>query len=264
MEDAEMRQKQKGMLITVGFTFVSIGFFLLLWTVMSTKNPDFLPSPLACIKKFQAMLGRPISKVSLGGHIWASLKRVLLAVLCATVIGIPLGLAMGWSRKVNAFVSPIFEFLRPIPPIAWIPLVILWFGVGEFSKVFLVTLGAYVPILMNTVTGVKMVPPVLLDVGKIYKASSVQILKEIVLPAALPAIFAGLKTAVSSGWMIVLAAEMMASKSGVGFLITRGMEAYDVAMIIVGMCIIGIVGYLISICLSLLERRLCPWKTNLE
>ena len=151
-----------------------------------------------------------------------------------------------------------------IPPIAWIPLVILWFGVGEVSKVFLVTLGAYVPILMNTVTGVKMVPPVLLNVGRIYKASNVQILREIVLPAALPAIFAGVKTAVSSGWMIVLAAEMMASRSGVGFLINRGMEAYDVAMIIVGMCIIGVVGYLISIVLTFLERRLCPWKTNLE
>lgn len=259
-----MKQKQKEMLVTVVFTLLSLSLFLLLWSILSINNPDFLPTPLTCIKKFQAMLGRPISKVSLGGHILASLKRVLLAVLCATIIGIPLGLAMGWSKKVNAFVSPIFEFLRPIPPIAWIPLVILWFGVGEFSKVFLVTLGAYVPILMNTITGVKMVPPVLLNVGKIYKASSVQILKEIVLPAALPAIFAGLKTAVSCGWMVVLAAEMMASKSGVGFLITRGMEAYDVAMIIVGMCIIGVVGYLISICLSFLERRLCPWKTNLE
>lgn len=259
-----MNSKTKNILITIGFTLLSIGLFLLLWTVMAIRNPDFLPTPLICLEKLKAMLGRPISKVSLGGHIWASLKRVLLAVLCATVIGIPLGLAMGWSKKVNAFVSPIFEFLRPIPPIAWIPLVILWFGVGEFSKVFLVTLGAYVPILMNTVTGVKMVPPVLLNVGKIYKASSVQILKEIVLPAALPAIFAGIKTAVSCGWMVVLAAEMMASKSGVGFLITRGMEAYDVAMIIVGMCIIGVVGYLISIVLSFVERRLCPWKTNLQ
>lgn len=259
-----MKTKNKNILVAVGFTVLSIGLFLLLWTVMAIKNPDFLPTPLVCLEKFKAMLGRPISKVSLGGHIWASLKRVLLAVLCATLIGIPLGLAMGWNKKINAFISPIFEFLRPIPPIAWIPLVILWFGVGELSKVFLVTLGAYVPILMNTVTGVKMVPPVLLNVGKIYKASSVQILKEIVLPAALPAIFAGIKTAVSCGWMVVLAAEMMASKSGVGFLITRGMEAYDVAMIIVGMCIIGVVGYLISIVLSFVERRLCPWKTNLQ
>ena len=254
----------KEILKTIGFTMLSIGLFLVLWTFLAVRNPDFLPSPLICIEKLGQMMGRPISRVSLGGHILSSLRRVLLAVFFATLIGLPLGLAMGWSRKVNAFVAPIFEFLRPIPPIAWIPLVILWFGVGEVSKVFLVTLGAYVPILMNTVTGVKMVPPVLLNVGRIYKASNVQVLREIVLPAALPAIFAGVKTAVSSGWMIVLAAEMMASRSGVGFLINRGMEAYDVAMIIVGMCIIGVVGYLISIVLTFLERRLCPWKTNLE
>ena len=109
-----------------------------------------------------------------------------------------------------------------------------------------------------------MVSPILLNVGRIYQASGVQSLKEIVLPAALPAIFAGVKTAVSSGWMIVLAAEMMASQSGVGFLITRGMEAYDVAMVICSMLLIGVVGYLISICLSILERRLCPWKTSIE
>ena len=171
---------------------------------------------------------------------------------------------MGWSKKVNAAVSPIFEFLRPIPPIAWIPLVILWFGTGEFSKIFLVFIGAVIPVIMNTYTGVKMVSPILLNVGRIYQASGVQSLKEIVLPAALPAIFAGVKTAVSSGWMIVLAAEMMASQSGVGFLITRGMEAYDVAMVICSMLLIGVVGYLISICLSILERRLCPWKTSIE
>ena len=250
--------------LTVVLAIISLSAFIGIWVYFSYKNPDFLPSPLRCIERLKQMIERDISHVSLAGHILASLRRVLLAVLCATVIGIPLGLGMGWNKKINAFVSPIFEFLRPIPPIAWIPLVILWFGVGEFPKVFLVTIGAYIPILMNTVTGVRMVPPVLLNVGRIYKASSIQMLKEIVLPAALPAIFAGIRTAVSSGWMIVLAAEMMASKSGVGFLITRGMEAYDVAMIIVGMCIIGIVGYLISICLGFIERRLCPWKTTLD
>ncbi|MEG0541809.1 MAG: ABC transporter permease, partial [Angelakisella sp.] len=162
----------------------------------------------------------------------SSLQRVLIAVGISILIGVPTGLAMGWSKKAKALIGPIFEFLRPIPPIAWIPLVILWFGVGEMSKVFLVTIGAIIPIIMNTFTGVKLVNPIFISVGRVYKASNVQILKEIVMPAATPAIFAGIKTAVSSGWMIVLAAEMMASKSGVGFLITRGMESYDVAMII--------------------------------
>lgn len=251
-------------LYAVIFTIISYCIIIAIWVAVSNANPDFLPSPAACLTRFKGMLERPISRVSVPGHIWASLVRVLSAVLGASVIGIPLGLGMGWNKKINAFVSPIFEFLRPIPPIAWIPLVILWFGTSEFSKIFLVFIGAVIPVIMNTYTGVKMVSPILLNVGKIYKASGFQSLKEIVLPAALPAIFAGVRTAVSSGWMIVLAAEMMASQSGVGFLITRGMESYDVAMVICSMLLIGVVGYLISICLSILERRLCPWKTSIE
>lgn len=246
------------------FAILSFAILIAVWIGVSAANPDFLPSPAACLARFQAMLQRPISKVTVFGHVWDSLKRVLCAVVVASLIGIPVGLGMGWNKKIKAAISPIFEFLRPIPPIAWIPLVILWFGVGEFSKVFLVFIGAVIPVIMNTYTGVTMVDPILLNVGRIYKATGVQSLREIVLPAALPAIFAGVKTAVSSGWMIVLAAEMMASKSGVGFLITRGMEAYDVAMVICGMLLIGIVGYLISISLSALERRLCPWKTSIQ
>lgn len=259
-----MKNKRKDAAVTVSFALISFALLFLAWVFISRRNPDFLPSPGACLERLTQMVKRPISKVTLFGHIMDSLERVLIAVGCAILIGVPLGLSMGWSKKVKAFAGPIFEFLRPIPPIAWIPLVILWFGVGEPSKIFLVLIGAIIPIIMNTYTGVKLVPPILLHVGKVYDANNFDMLKEIILPASLPAIFAGIKTAVSSGWMIVLAAEMIASKSGVGFLITRGMESYDVAMIICCMLIIGLVGYLISICLTLVERWLCPWKTSIE
>lgn len=259
-----MKREYSSILKNIVCAIFSFGIIAIAWIVISTNNPDFLPSPQLCFERLLRMIERPISRVSLGGHILASLRRVLVAVGFAILIGVPLGLSMGWSKKINALVSPIFEFLRPIPPIAWIPLVILWFGVGEFSKYFLVGIGAIIPIIMNTYTGVKLVNPILLNVGKAYNASGVQTLTEIVLPASLPAIFAGIRTSVSSGWMIVLAAEMMASTSGVGFLITRGMESYDVAMIICSMLIIGIVGYIISICLAFIERWLCPWKNKAE
>lgn len=259
-----MKNKLRENAVTIGFALISFALIFLVWIWVSVQNPDFLPSPAKCMERLIQMIQRPISKVTVAGHIMASLKRVMIAVGCAVLIGVPLGLAMGWNKKAKALIGPIFEFLRPIPPIAWIPLVILWFGVGEVSKVFLVLIGAIIPIIMNTYTGVKLVPPILLNVGKVYNTKPVDMLKEIILPASLPAIFAGIKTAVSSGWMIVLAAEMMASKSGVGFLITRGMESYDVAMIICSMLIIGIVGYLISICLAFVERGLCPWKTSAE
>lgn len=208
------------------------------------------------------MIEKPISKTTVTGHIWASLWRVIQAMVVSTILGIGLGLVMGWSKKVRAIVNPIFVSLRPIPPIAWIPLVILWFGVGEFSKVLLVFLGAFFPIVLNTMAGVSMVDQMYLNVGRIYKANTWQMLYHVVFPAAMPAIMAGLKIALSSSWMVVVAAEMIASKSGLGFLITRGNESYDVALVLCGMILIGVVGAILSYIFSLTERRLCPWTAT--
>lgn len=241
-------------------TIVSVMLLFLAWIVISIRNPDFFPTPLMTLNRLIELIKFPVSKVSVMGHIWASLKRVLIAFIVAIVTGISLGVAMGWSKYFHAFLGPVFEILRPIPPIAWIPLVILWFGVGEFPKILLVFIGSFIPIVLNTFTGVKLVEPIYLDVGKVMKANTFQMLSHIVLPASIPAIFAGLRAALSGGWMVVVAAEMIASQSGVGFLITRGSESYDIALIICGMVIIGIVGAMLSILLAHVERWLCPWK----
>ncbi|KUO77722.1 MAG: taurine ABC transporter permease [Clostridia bacterium BRH_c25] len=241
---------------------VSIAFLFALWVYVSGKNPDFFPTPAMTIERLNDLIKFPVSRISVFGHIWASLQRVLIAFGIAIITGISLGLAMGWNKYVHAFLGPIFEILRPIPPIAWIPLVILWFGVGEFPKILLVFIGSFIPIVLNTFTGVKMVEPIYLNVGKVMKASTLLKLMHIVLPASVPAIFAGLKAALSSGWMVVVAAEMIASRSGVGFLITRGSESYDIALILCGMIIIGIVGAVLSVILTYVERWLCPWRAE--
>lgn len=241
---------------------LSICALLLVWVAYSHANPALFPTPLATFERLLKLIKRPIMSVSLLGHIGISLGRVMLALLAATVLGVAFGLCAGWIPRVKAAINPIFIALRPIPPIAWIPLIILWFGIGEFPKVLLVFIGAFFPVAQNTMSGVEMVDSMYLQVGKIYKASTWGMLKHIVFPASMPAIVAGVKIALSSGWMVVVAAEMLASKSGLGFLIIRGQESFDIALVLVGMVLIGIIGALLSTLFSYVERWICPWMTK--
>lgn len=251
-------RKVKDFLLTLS----SVIFLIVAWVLISNSRPDFFPTPKMTYDRFLGLIEYPISKISIIGHVLASLKRVLIAFVLAIFIGITLGISMGWNKKVRAAIEPIFEALRPIPPIAWIPLVILWFGVGEFPKILLVFIGTLIPIVLNSTTAARLVDPVYLSVSQIFKANTFQTITEVVLPSSIPTIFAGMKAALSGGWMIVVAAEMIASKSGVGFIITRGQEGYDVALILCGMILIAIVGALLSYLLTILERWLCPWTTK--
>lgn len=241
---------------------LSVLILIVLWFVVSGSRPDFFPTPMATFDRLVKLLEKPIMKISIWGHIWVSLRRVMLALLASIVIGVSLGLIMGWNKKVRAALNPILMALRPIPPIAWIPLIILLFGIGEFPKVLLVFIGSFFPIVLNTVSGVAMVDDMYLKVGRIYKANTWQMLIHVVFPAAMPAILAGIKIAISSGWMVVVAAEMLASKSGLGFLINRGRESYDVALIMVAMILIGVIGALLSSVFTLIERKLCGWMNK--
>ncbi len=254
--------KSKDKIRNALLSLLSIFCLIAIWIALSGSRPDFFPTPRMTWDRFVELVEYPISKISIPGHIWASLKRVLTAFSAATVIGISFGIVMGWNKRIRAAVEPIFEALRPIPPIAWIPLVILWFGIGEFPKVLLVFIGSIIPIVLNTMTGVGLVDPMYLNVSRIFRANTVQTMLHVVLPASIPAIFAGMKAALSSGWMVVVAAEMIASKSGVGFLITRGSDSYDVALILCGMILIGVVGALLGVLLTYIERWLCPWTTK--
>ena len=241
---------------------VSIGTLFVIWLISSNLNPAFVPSPIAAFDRFIELLQHPISKMSVLGHIGMSLSRVLSAVATASILGITFGVFLGWSKAFFNYFSPIFEILRPIPPIAWIPLITLWFGIGEFPKILIVFIASFVAIVINTYTGVKMVDSFITDVGRSFGVKGSHMLFEIIIPSSLPAIFAGIKTSVGAGWMSVLAAEMISSRSGLGFLITRGMDSGDTPLIIVGMVLVGAVGALISYGLTYFERWLCPWKEN--
>lgn len=238
---------------------ISVLILLAAWVYLSIQNPKIFPTPIAAWERLLKLVEKPVMKISIWGHIAVSLRRVLIALAVATVTGVSFGLITGWCPRVKAAFNPLFVALRPIPPIAWIPLIILWFGIGEFPKVLLVFIGAFFPIAQNTMAGVEMVDDMYLKVGKIYKAGTWDMLRHIVFPASMPAIMAGIKISLSSGWMVVVAAEMLASKSGLGFLIIRGQESFDIALVLVGMVLIGLIGAALSTLFGFIERWICPW-----
>ena len=233
-----------------------------LWVAASSKPGSQFPSPAAVWDRYLKLLDCPIKKLGLFGHIWASLKRVFIALGLAWVLGISFGIFIGWNKKANALFGPIFTAFRAVPPLAWVPLVTMWFGIGEFPKVLIVFIGALMPVVVNTQAGIANVQREYLDIGVIFHANKWQTLFEIAIPSALDAIFAGIRNSTSAGWMVVLAAEMLGGKSGVGFLIVRGMDSGDYPLCLLAMICIGVVGALLAILIQILERIICPWTAK--
>jgi ABC-type nitrate/sulfonate/bicarbonate transport system permease component len=196
-------------------------------------------------------------------HLLASLKREASAFLIAAT-AIPLGIAMGWWRLVYNQVNPIMEILRPIPPLAWIPLSILWFGIGDEQNEFIIFLGMFFPILVNTIVAVKNIDPNMVRAARSLGAPEHQVLARIVLMGALPQIITGVRIGLGVGWMALVAAELVGANSGLGFLINDARSMLRTDTITVGMLAIGVVGFLIDTAIRALSRRLLPWSLALS
>lgn len=238
---------------------ISLGLLVFLWFRVSADSPKSFPTPLATVERFLQLLEKPIMHVSYLGHILISLQRILIALGASWVLGISFGLVIGWNKKLDAFFGSIFELIRPIPPLAWIPLVTILFGINEFPKMLIVFIGAVMPVVINTRAGMQAIPQIYLNVGLAFNGSRGQILRDIALPAAMPVIFAGIRTSTSVAWSVVLAAEMVGANAGVGFLVVRGMNGDDMALVLVAMVTIGVIGALLAVLTSLIERLICPW-----
>lgn len=240
------------------------GFLILfvVWHLISLVivNKNALPPPVLVFADFVRSFVEPIGSWTLPGHIIMSLQRVLVGFGAASVLGICLGLFMATSKAVDAVVKPLFELFRPIPPLAWIPMAIIWFGIGEMTKYFIIFMAAFFTVTLNTYTGAKNVDPILIGAGQMLGANKGQLFMTVIFRGAVPQIFAGLQVALSSGWMAVLAAEMVRSMDGVGWVIIRGMEVGDTVQIMVGMAAIALVGFLLTQLMRILEGRLCRWN----
>lgn len=193
-------------------------------------------------------------------NIWSSLEIALCGFLLAIVIGIPLGWLMGWYRGFDAFMRPIFEIIRPIPPVSWIPLTIVWMGIGLQSKAFIVFFSAFVPCLINAYTGIRQTKEVLINVGKTFGASNFTCFWKVGIPSSMTMTFAGIKVAIGNAWATLVAAEMLAASSGLGFMILMGRNYGRVDLIILGIVVIGILGVIISYLIGACENLVLGWK----
>ena len=189
-------------------------------------------------------------------HTGVSLARVFSAWCIAGLIAIPLGLAMGSSRRFERIVDPVIELFRPISPLAWIPLAILWFGIGEAGKVFVVCVGTFFPTLLSTIAGVKRIDPVMIHAGQVLGCNDrASLFRKIIFPAALPSIVVGLRISFGTGWAAIIAAELVAARSGLGYLIANGMEILRAYKVLVGMVMIGVLGVCFDAFFRFLQRR---------
>jgi sulfonate transport system permease protein len=216
-----------------------------------------LPSIESIIKSFVSQ----IKTGQLEADLYASLIRVLKGYSIAVVLGISMGIFMGISNKTNKFFTIVFNGIRQIPPLAWIPLFILWFGIGEVSKVVMIAMGAFFAILLNTIDGIKSTPQEYIEVAKLYKIRKFDLFKKVYFPSAIPYIFVGLRLGAGSSWMSVVAAEMIASSSGVGYRINDARSLMQPDVVIVGMLVIGIIGLLMDIFLRKIAYLATKWKT---
>ena len=229
---------------------------VLLWQfVIAVFKPhvSLLPPPLDAANEFWTLLRSGDLLV----HTGTSLARVFTAWTITGAIAIPLGIAMGWSRRFERVVDPLVEIFRPISPLAWIPLAILWFGIGEAGKVFVVCVATFFPTLLSTIAGVKRVDPVLVHAGQVLGcASQLSLFRKVIFPATLPNIVVGLRISFGTGWAAIIAAELVAARSGLGYLIANGMEILRADKVLVGMAMIGILGVCFDALFRFLHRRL--------
>jgi NitT/TauT family transport system permease protein/sulfonate transport system permease protein len=232
--------------------------FFGLWQLLASIgwiNPVLLPSPL--------QLAAAAYELTVDGILWthtlASLNRVLTGFALAAVTGITLGVALGWSDVLADLVRPLVESVRPIPPIAWTPIAILWFGVGDAPSYFLVFIGAVFPVFINTFSAVRNIDRVQINAALCLGAKPGLLIRDILIPASLPVIFPGLRIALGVGWMCVVAAELIAAQSGLGYMIQQNRVLLQTQNVVTGMITIGIVGFAMSALMEFAEKRLLPW-----
>lgn len=227
--------------------------------VLDDTTRALLPPPTAVA----AAAWELITSGELFRHLRDSLRREFTAFVWA-LVAIPLGVGMGWWKVVNDQLDPLAEMLRPIPPLAWIPLSILWFGVGDTQNQFIIFLGIFFPILLNTIAGVKSVEHNLVRAARCLGGGEAAVLRRVVLPAALPQIITGIRVGLGFGWMALVAAEMIGANSGLGFLINDARTLLRTDIVIVGMITIGLVGLALDLMIREISRRALPWSRSMQ
>lgn len=214
------------------------------------------PSVAETVAAFLEVSTKGYAEATLWKHCLHSLALIVCGFGLACLIALPLGVAMACSRTVNALVNPVFLLLRPIPPLAWIPLAILWLGLGDAAKILVIVCGAFPPALINTVSGIRGIEPALIDAARMLGTPPLRLAAKVLVPAALPSIFTGLRIALQATWTSLVAAELVGSLAGLGHILNSAQQDIYPAMILVSMITVAILGWACTFLLELLERQL--------
>lgn len=235
---------------------------ILIWQVSIMIFPRFgslFPTPYEVLVLLLRSFWIPIGQLTLIPHLLWTLKRIFIGYFVGATLGIGIGLAMGTSKTIYAIISPVFEIVRPIPAIAWIPMAILWFGTGETSKYFVVGFSTFVICALNSIAGARQTSPVLIGAAKMLGATDRQVFSKVILPSSIPQIFGGLQISLSANCSTILAAEMIRSEEGAGWMILRGMNTGNMTLVLVGLIVISVTGLILATVMRDIERRAISW-----
>ena len=232
------------------------GLFLGIWTLavgVGLVPRQFLPAPLEVAARLFDLLTTPFAGATLPQHLASSFQRYLCGMMLAALVGIPLGLLMGWFRLLDDIVSPLFDALRFVAPIAWVPFAALWFGTGIGGPVLIIFTGAFPPCVINAYRGARFVDPHLIEAAQMLGTGHLRIITEVLLPASTPSIVAGLRVSAGLGWQSLIGAELIVASTGVGFMMVQAQSNISTTTVMSGMIAIGLVGHAIDVALRALE-----------
>jgi NitT/TauT family transport system permease protein/taurine transport system permease protein len=237
-----------------------VALWFLLTSVTGLVTGARFPSPAEFWTSLTQINGRGYAGATLSNHALHSLKLVAMGFAVAILTGVPLGLWMGWSRRAEAFINPIFLIIRPIPPLAWIPLAILWLGLGDSAKIMVIWFSAFVPSVINAFTGVRNIEKPVIEAARMLGTPRWRMVSEVIVPAALPMIFTGLRLSLQASWTTLVAAELVGALVGVGFVLNMAQQDIYPGMILVGMITVGLLGWATTVVLVQVERRALAWN----
>lgn len=247
----------------LGLSLLSLTALLALWWLVARLgliSPLFLPPPEQVLHQFITIAGpQGFMDATLWQHLAASLQRILIALTAAALCGVTVGMAMGLSPTVRGMLDPLIELYRPVPPLAYLPLMVIWFGIGETSKVLLIYLAIFAPVAMATLAGVQSAQQVRLRAARALGATRWQVLWHVILPGALPEILTGLRIGLGVGWSTLVAAELIAATRGVGFMVQSAGEFLATDVVLAGILVIALIAFILELGLRALQRRLTPW-----
>ncbi|OYX20573.1 MAG: taurine ABC transporter permease [Rhodobacterales bacterium 32-66-9] len=241
----------------------SVAALVFVWwlvTTMGWVKPLFVPSPQSVLAKFVQVWNEGFTNTSFLDHALISTFRVFSAFVLACLIGLPLGLAMGMSPTIRGIFDPPIEFYRPIPPLAYLPLMIIWFGIDETSKVLLIFLSMFAPIVLGARSGVKSAAIEQIHAAYSFGATRWQVMRHVILPSAMPEILTAMRVGIGFGWTTLVAAEMVAATSGLGYMVLSASQFLQTSVVIMGIFVIATIAFAFDLLMRFLERRLVPWK----